>query len=208
MAQFATVVSITGVGTVFAINAQGASRALKVGDTLQKDEIIRTAGDAHVELLMQDGGMLAVAPAQSVRLDDNVTESDQRPTAQDSAVATVATTGVIIDALTRGTDINESIEPTAAGLTVAGTDNSGSNFVRLLRITEGLTASYESTTTHLQSDRGEGQQHEGEGNRPHRGDTTATLAPTVTITEDTNNNGTISASEISGTVGVKVDIPA
>jgi Ca2+-binding RTX toxin-like protein len=40
------------------------------------------------------------------------------------------------------------------------------------------------------------------------GDTTATLAPIVTITEDTNNNGTISASELKGTVGVDVGIPA
>ncbi|MGY3867912.1 hypothetical protein, partial [Aeromonas bivalvium] len=36
------------------------------------------------------------------------------------------------------------------------------------------------------------------------GDTTATGAPTVVITEDTDNDGTISRTEIDGTVGVKV----
>ena len=40
------------------------------------------------------------------------------------------------------------------------------------------------------------------------GDTTATLAPTVSIAEDTNNDGVISRTEISGTVGVNVGIPA
>ncbi len=36
MAQFATVAAINGNGTVFAVNAAGVSRALKVGDELQK----------------------------------------------------------------------------------------------------------------------------------------------------------------------------
>ncbi len=36
MAQFATVAAIKGNGTVFAVNEQGVSRALKAGDTLHK----------------------------------------------------------------------------------------------------------------------------------------------------------------------------
>ncbi|MEZ9630530.1 hypothetical protein AB4304_13625, partial [Vibrio breoganii] len=40
------------------------------------------------------------------------------------------------------------------------------------------------------------------------GDTTATVAPTVVITEDTNNDGTIDRTEISGKVDVKVTVPA
>ncbi|MBY7946606.1 cadherin-like domain-containing protein, partial [Vibrio fluvialis] len=40
------------------------------------------------------------------------------------------------------------------------------------------------------------------------GDTTATAAPTVTITEDTNNDGTISNTEIDGKVNVSVGLPA
>ncbi|KEP91381.1 hypothetical protein [Aeromonas caviae] len=39
------------------------------------------------------------------------------------------------------------------------------------------------------------------------GDTTATAAPTVVITEDTDNDGTIDRTEISGTVGVQVTLP-
>ncbi|MFL7031418.1 VWA domain-containing protein [Vibrio cyclitrophicus] len=40
------------------------------------------------------------------------------------------------------------------------------------------------------------------------GDTTATAAPTVVITEDTNNDGTIDRTEIAGKVDVKVTVPA
>uniref|UniRef100_UPI003735E4F6 Ig-like domain-containing protein n=1 Tax=Vibrio atypicus TaxID=558271 RepID=UPI003735E4F6 len=40
------------------------------------------------------------------------------------------------------------------------------------------------------------------------GDTTATPAPTVVITEDTNDDGTISSSEIDGQVDVLVTVPA
>ncbi|MGL6457493.1 hypothetical protein, partial [Aeromonas caviae] len=39
------------------------------------------------------------------------------------------------------------------------------------------------------------------------GDTTATGAPTVVITEDVNNDGTISNTEISGKVDVAVSLP-
>ncbi|MGY3867907.1 hypothetical protein, partial [Aeromonas bivalvium] len=39
------------------------------------------------------------------------------------------------------------------------------------------------------------------------GDTTATGAPTVVITEDTDNDGTIDRTEISGKVNVAVTLP-
>ena len=120
MAQIATVAAITGTGTAFAVNAQGVSRALKAGDVLQKGETIRTTGDVRVELLMEDGRLLAVAPNQVMRLDDNVTESDQRPTAQDSAVTTPgATADTVIQALERGGDLSTELEATAAGLGAA-----------------------------------------------------------------------------------------
>ena len=151
MAQFATVVAITGNGIVYAVNAQGASRALKAGDTLQKGETVRTVGDVQVELVMEDGRLLAVAPAQSVRLDENVTESDQRPTAQDSAITTPATAETIIQALERGTDLSTQLEATAAGLGGGGASADGGNsFVQLLRITEGtdpLSYNYSFTAT-------------------------------------------------------------
>ncbi|ABE42269.1 retention module-containing protein [Polaromonas sp. JS666] len=139
MAQFATVAAITGNGSVLAVDVQGRTRVLKVGDTLQKGETVRTVGDVRVELLMEDGSLLAVAPAQSIRLDENVVQSDQRPTAQDSAVTTPATADAVIQALERGTDLNQSLEATAAGLVPGGGVDGGSSFVQLLRIAEGVS---------------------------------------------------------------------
>src|SRR5512133_1437473 len=130
MAQFATVAAINGNGTVFAVNAAGVSRALKVGDALQKGETVRTVGDVRVELMMEDGHLLAVAPAQSVLLDDHVTQSDQSPTAQDSAVTTTpATIETVIQALERGADLNQELEATAAGLAGGGANDGGNSFV-------------------------------------------------------------------------------
>ncbi|MDP3335152.1 MAG: retention module-containing protein, partial [Rhodoferax sp.] len=139
MAQIASVAAITGTGKAFAVNEQGVSRELKAGDVLQKGETIRTVGDVRVELLMEDGRLMAVAPNQVLRLDENVTESDQRPTAQDSAVgAPAATADTVLQALERGTDLSTELEATAAGLGGGGGADGGSSFVQLLRIVEGV----------------------------------------------------------------------
>ncbi len=139
MAQIASVAGFTGIGTAFAVNAQGVSRQLKAGDVLQKGETIRTVGDVLVEFFMEDGRLLAVTPNQTVRLDDNVTQSDQRPTAQDSAVTSPATaTDTVLQALERGTDLSTELEATAAGLGGGTGADGGSTFVQLLRIVEGV----------------------------------------------------------------------
>jgi Calx-beta domain/RTX calcium-binding nonapeptide repeat (4 copies) len=149
MVQVASVAAITGTGTVFADNEQGLSRELKVGDVLQKGETIRTVGDVRVELLMDDGNLLAVTPNQVLRLDDNVTESAQRPTAQDSAVITPgATVETVIQALERGADLSTQLEATAAGPGGAGAADGGISFVQLLRIVEPVgTLSYDYSYT-------------------------------------------------------------
>ncbi|MFZ3159207.1 MAG: retention module-containing protein, partial [Rhodoferax sp.] len=139
MTQIATVAAITGTGKAFAVNEQGVSRELKAGDVLQKGETIRTVGDVRVELLMDDGSLLAVAPNQVLRLDENVSESDQRPTAQDSAVgAPAAVADTILQALERGADLSTELEATAAGLGGGAGADGGISFVQLLRITEGV----------------------------------------------------------------------
>ena len=139
MAQIATVIAITGNGTVYAVDAQGNSRVLKGGDALQKGETVRTVGDVRVELMMEDGRLLAVAPEQNVLLDDNVIQSDHSPTAQDSAVTTTpATVDTVIQALERGADLSQELEAPAAGLAAGGGNDDGSSFVQLLRIVEGV----------------------------------------------------------------------
>ena len=138
MAQFATVAAITGNGTVFAVNEQGVSRVLKPGDIVEKGETVRTVGNAQVELLLEDGNLLAVEPQQTMRLDENIAQSDQLPTAQDSAIATPGTAEAVIQALERGTDLSEALEAAAAGLGGAGAADGGNSFVQLLRIVEPI----------------------------------------------------------------------
>jgi hypothetical protein len=136
MTPFATVVGIKGSGTVFAVDSRGNSRVLKVGDVLQKGETVRTTGDAVVQLLMMDGSLLAVVAGQTVRLDEHVVDTDQRPGA-DSAVTTPAAIAAVIEALRSGADLSEALEAAAAGPSGGGGGNDGGNsFVRLLRIAE------------------------------------------------------------------------
>ena len=206
MAQFSTVVAINGNGQVFAVNAAGVSRLLKAGDELLKGETIRTTGDARVELMMEDGQMLSVAPKQTLRLDDNVTESDQRPTAQDSAVANTAQTAdTVIQALERGTgDLNAELEATAAGLGGAGGADGGSTFVQLLRITEGvdpLAFSYGYSTA--------GQVQYIDGVAVQQPDTVTALITINPIAGDNIINSQEAKQEfttVSGTVGNDVKV--
>ncbi|MFZ9253019.1 MAG: retention module-containing protein, partial [Hylemonella sp.] len=66
MAKIATITSITG--KAFAISADGKIRELKLGDEIEKGEIIQTAAGGRVELQMVDGQAFAVAPEQLIKL--------------------------------------------------------------------------------------------------------------------------------------------
>ena len=136
MAQFATVVAVTG--KAFAINMDGKIRAIRAGDKIEEDEIIQTAAGGHVELQMVDGQTMSVAPEHALKLDESVAESDQRPTAQDSAL-TPTTADTVIQALERGGDLNAELEATAAGATGGATGQDNSGIVRLLRVSEGVS---------------------------------------------------------------------
>ena len=134
MAQVAKVTALTG--KAFVVGADGSIRLLKVGDAIEKGEVVRTAAGATVELTMQDGQKAVIAAEQSVRVDDNMTQGEERLAAQESAVAT-GTIDSIIQALERGGDLTEELEAAAAG-GGAGGGGDGSDFVRLLRVTEGV----------------------------------------------------------------------
>lgn len=134
MAQVAKVTALTG--KAFVVGADGSIRLLKVGDAIEKGEVVRTAAGATVELTMQDGQKAVIAAEQNVRVDDNMTQGDERPAAQESAVAT-GTIDSVIQALERGGDLTEELEAAAAGGGTGG-GGDGSDFVRLLRVTEGV----------------------------------------------------------------------
>ncbi|MFZ9639268.1 MAG: retention module-containing protein, partial [Hylemonella sp.] len=136
MAKIATITSITG--KAFAISADGKIRELKLGDEIEKGEIIQTAAGGRVELQMVDGQAFAVAPEQLIKLDENVAleQGEQRPTAKEGAV-TPSTADEVIQALERGGDLTEQLEATAAGAGGGGGGQGNAGFVRLLRISEG-----------------------------------------------------------------------
>ncbi len=135
MAQIATVVTVSG--NAFVVGLDGTTRALKVGDTIQKGETVRAAAGARVELLMEDGQIVAVAPEQNLLLDDAVAQTPATPTAQDAAVAP-GTPDTVLQALEQGVDPTLALEATAAGAGAGGGGGDGSSFVRLLRIVEGV----------------------------------------------------------------------
>ncbi len=136
MAKIATVVAVTG--KAFAIGTDGKMREIKAGDEIDNDEIVQTASGAHVELQMLDGQTIAVAPEHAVKLDDSVTETELRPTAQDSTLRPT-TADTVIQALERGGDLSTELDATAAGAGGAGGPLGGNaGFVRLLRVSEGV----------------------------------------------------------------------
>ncbi len=131
MAQ-ATVLSVTGNAVV--VQADGTTRALKVGDVIQKGETVRTAAGARVELMMEDGQVVAMGPAQTVRVDETMAQTDATPSAAEAA-AQPGTIDQIAQVLEQGGDLTEELEAAAAGAG-AGGGGDGSDFVRLLRIVE------------------------------------------------------------------------
>jgi len=134
MAKIATVAAVTGNAVV--VGLDGTVRALKVGDIIQKGEIVRTAAGARVELIMEDGQTMAVAPEQTMRVDEAVAQTEATPAAQEAAVQS-GTVDQILQVLEQGGDLTQELEAAAAG-GGAGSGGDGSDFVRLLRVTEGV----------------------------------------------------------------------
>ena len=129
----ATVVRIDG--QVFARNADGEVRLLKAGDTLREGEVVITAAGGRVELAYADGGSTTIPADSSVLITEDMTEAT-RPDARAAAVED-ATIAQVLQAIETGQDLEQVLEDPAAGL-AGGGSGEGSNFVRLLRISEGV----------------------------------------------------------------------
>ncbi|WP_045476678.1 retention module-containing protein [Serpentinimonas barnesii] len=128
----ATVTAVTGNAVI--VKADGTTRALQVGEVVQRGDVIRTQAGARVELLLADGQTLAMGPNQALRVDETVALTDATPQAADAAVQPT-TVAEIVQILEQGLDLLEQVDPAAAGAVAAGAGE-GSDFVRLLRVTE------------------------------------------------------------------------
>ncbi|MEW5887079.1 MAG: retention module-containing protein, partial [Pseudomonadota bacterium] len=130
----ATVIAITGNAVI--VKADGTTRALQVGEVVQRGDVIRTQGGARVELLLADGQTLAMGPNQALRVDETIALTDATPQAADAAVQPT-TVAEIVRILEQGLDLLEQVDPAAAGAVAAGAGE-GSDFVRLLRVDENV----------------------------------------------------------------------
>ncbi|WP_024304352.1 S-layer family protein [Pseudogulbenkiania sp. MAI-1] len=134
-------------GTVRVINAQGQVRLLKAGDIVHAGERIVAEADGSVTLLTASGEPLVIEGGRLVALDEAILNPQtvpdssaaalQAPSVQQQQVA--ADTDAILRALEAGQDPFAALAPAAAGLSGAGGEDGGSTFIRLARITEGLT---------------------------------------------------------------------
>jgi hypothetical protein len=130
----ATLVTLTGNAVI--VGADGSPRVAKVCDVIHKGETLRTAAGARVELLMEDDQILAMGPAQAVRIDETLVQTDATPTTAEAAVQPT-TVEQVTQILQQGGDPTQELEAAAAGA-AGGAGGEGSSFVRLLRITEGV----------------------------------------------------------------------
>ena len=135
----ATVIAVEG--QAFARDPAGQMRQLKPGDALLEGDTIVTMPGGQVQLAFLDGKMLTLLPNESFQFTAETSPTSRPDVAEVTLQAGEAER--IIQALERGEDIGELLDPTAAGL-VGGANNFGNDFVRLLRIVEGVSPlSYE-----------------------------------------------------------------
>ena len=128
MAQVtATVVSVSG--EVFARNAAGELRALKLGDVVFEGEVVVAAPGGVVELSGSDGSAMQVGGGQSMMVGEAV-----------GGAAPAAGVEAALEAVEAGTDLEQALEAEAPAAGLAGGEaGDGSSFVRLVRISEGVT---------------------------------------------------------------------
>ena len=129
----ATVVAVTG--TAYARDAEGRMRLLRAGDAINEGETVVTSSGGRVELAFEDGSVLPVEQNQSIAVTAELSETS-RPQALDAQLGD-ASIAQVIQALNDGGNLDDALEAPAAGL-AGGAGGEGNNFVRLLRITEGV----------------------------------------------------------------------
>ncbi len=127
MATSATVTALSG--KVIVIDLAGVPRLLAVGDTVQAGDTVRPAPGASVQLQPDVGSPLTLSDSQAWLV------GAEAPVAAQPALTEAI--NAVLDVLERGGDLDE-LEAAAAGVG-GGVGGDGSSFVRLLRITEGVT---------------------------------------------------------------------
>ncbi|WP_148714754.1 retention module-containing protein [Chitinolyticbacter meiyuanensis] len=204
------------LGAAYVRDADGKLTALKPGDQLTEQQVLVTAADGSVVLLLPNGEQVTVGADRSVLIDGTLLGTAPADPV-DAALAEVnAETAKVEQLLAQGGDLSTELDPTAAGLT-AGGQESGHSFVRLMRIVESLDNDTFNFADVAQDQRPE--LFNDSGNVQAQGDVvteTPTPAPvptptptpgnsapdaqdvSVTTTEDTALNGQLTATDVDG----------
>ena len=130
----ATVQSV--IGHVIARSADGSERVLSAGDAVFLGEEIITGDGAIVSLDFPDAPTLEIGGSEVVAITEEMMTGPDAEVADGALGPTTAPTAEqIIAAIERGEDLDEILEPPAAGAE-GGDDSEGSGFVQLFRISE------------------------------------------------------------------------
>jgi hypothetical protein len=133
LTSIATIVSVNG--EAFARGTDGSVRRLATGDSIYENEIVFTLANGQVELAFVDGHSATILGSESYQLTLETLAATQ-PVQGELAIAAAGETGKVVQTLAEGGDILEGLQAPAAG---GAANNEGNTFVRLLRITEGVT---------------------------------------------------------------------
>lgn len=135
MAMIGKVVAMTGVATL--VKANGETRELQLGDSIEVGDTIKTPAGVDVDLELVSGRIIHINEIQIVAFTEEF--SSLYLDRIESAIDT-ATIETVVKAIESGRDIGEVLEDTAAG--ESGNVNAyGFNFVDLLRINGDLSRS-------------------------------------------------------------------
>ena len=179
----ATVVSVEG--QAFARDPAGEMRPLNAGDVLREGDTIVTMPGGQVQLAFMDGHLITLLPSETFQFSAETSQTSRPEVAEASLPAGEANR--VIQALARGENIDDLLDPTAAGLEGGG-ENTGNDFVRLLRIVEGVS------TEEIQFSGGASQEGILQDNNPN---TLAGLATSNTIPVTSSNVATLTSATAS-----------
>ncbi|MFO7541583.1 MAG: retention module-containing protein, partial [Thiobacillus sp.] len=189
----ATVVAIEG--QAFARDPSGQMRPLKAGDVLLEGDTIVTMPGGEVQLAFLDGHMLTLLPNETFQFSAE-TSPTSRPDLAEAALP-AGEADRIIQALDRGENIDDLLDPTAAGIDGGG-NNAGNDFVRLLRIVEDVNSiAFEFKPTESSTN----QQVFNASSVFTAIDTTAP-APTITLATNVTADDIINAAEAASTIAI------
>lgn len=180
-------------GDAYLRTPDGKLTAIKPGDPVGEGQVIVTGPDAVVELALPSGAKVVVGADREVLLNDDFFATTPPETTEHIIANQGADVDKVIQALNAGQDPFGDLEDPAAGLTGGGVGDQTHDFVRLVRILEGVTPlafNYTSST-------------DGIDILP----LTGTTAQTVTTTTANSAPVAVNDGPISATEDTPADIP-